>query len=68
MHLSDLDDARRDSVIQLLTSLGEMLGSRRMGEFLCCFRSRTWTDFKSWRFTGWVRSQRWLQVVAVNSR
>ena len=37
-HLSDLDDARQDPVFRVLTGLGEMPGSRRMGEFLCRFR------------------------------
>ena len=36
-HLSDLDDTRQDPVFQVPTGLGEMRGSRRMGEFLCRF-------------------------------
>ncbi len=36
-HLSDLDDARRDGVFRVLTGLGELPGSRRMGEFLSRF-------------------------------
>lgn len=64
-HLSDLDDARRDSVVRLLTSLGEIPSSRRMGKFSSRFGSRVWTDFESWRCTDWVRSWRWLQVVVV---
>ena len=37
-HLSDLDDSRHNSVYRLLTGLGEMPCSRRMGEFLRRFR------------------------------
>lgn len=40
-HLSDLDDPRRDSVVRLLTGLGEMPSSRRMGKFSCRFGSRS---------------------------
>ena len=36
-HLSDLDDTRQDPVFQVPTGLGEMRGSRRMGEYLCRF-------------------------------
>ena len=37
-HLSDLDDAKADRVFRVLTGLGRMPGSRRMGEFLSRFR------------------------------
>ena len=37
-HLSDLNDAPHDLVFRVLTSLGEISGSCRVGEFLCCFR------------------------------
>ena len=45
-HLSGLDDAREDDVFRVLTGLGEMPGSRRMGEFLSRFKESDLTRFR----------------------
>ena len=66
-HLSDLDDARLDSVIRVLTGLVEMPSSRRMGEF--SFRDSVLDGFQElavYVLVGFGR--RWLQVVVVISR
>ena len=36
--LSDFDDAFQNPILNLLTSLGEMPGVWRIGEFLCRFK------------------------------
>ena len=45
-HLSDLDDARQDDVFRVLSGLGEMPGSRRMGEFLSRFGESDLSRFR----------------------
>ena len=61
-HLSDLDDARQDPVFRVLTGLGEMPDSRRMGEFLCRFREADLVRLR-------VLATRWLgPLLAVVAR